>query len=48
MLLDNLLEADKPIPWPTRVLKAMSDLRPRVALTFGRADLTILQELATA
>lgn len=25
MLLDNLLEAGKEIPWPTRVLKAMSD-----------------------
>jgi len=25
MLLDNLLEAGKTIPWPTRVLKAMSD-----------------------
>jgi len=25
MLLDNLLEANKAIPWPTRVLKAMSD-----------------------
>lgn len=25
MLLDNLLEAGKNIPWPTRVLKAMSD-----------------------
>ena len=25
MLLDNLLEAGKSIPWPTRVLKAMSD-----------------------
>jgi general secretion pathway protein F len=25
MLLDNLLEAGKQIPWPTRILKAMSD-----------------------
>jgi general secretion pathway protein F len=25
MLLDNLLEAEKAIPWPTRILKGMSD-----------------------
>lgn len=26
MLLTNLIEAGKPLPWPTRVLKAMSDV----------------------
>ena len=26
MLLNNLLEAGRPLPWPTRVLKGASDL----------------------
>lgn len=26
MLLDNLIQAGRPLPWPTRVLKAVSDL----------------------
>jgi type II secretory pathway component PulF len=26
MLLDNLLDAGRPLPWPTRVLKGMSDM----------------------
>ncbi len=38
MLLDNLLEADRQIPWPTRVLKGVSDtLRTHGLLIAGSA-----------
>jgi type II secretory pathway component PulF len=43
MLLDNLLEAGKEIPWPTRVLKAVSDtIRTHGFTLFGTAVLTVV------
>lgn len=43
MLLDNLLDAGKAIPWPTRVLKTMSDFVRGHGLELGAAGvLTVL------
>ena len=47
MLLDNLLEADKPIPWPTKILKTASDfVRGHGLLLFGGAAITTIGLLA--
>ena len=35
MLLDNLLQAGQEIPWPTRVLKAVSDVLRGYGLFIG-------------
>jgi general secretion pathway protein F len=43
MLLDNLLEAEKAIPWPTRILKAMSDfVRGHSLLLVGGILISVL------
>jgi general secretion pathway protein F len=48
MLLDNLLEAGKPIPWPTRILKTMSDFVRGHGLTLFGVSLLAVIAIAAA
>jgi len=52
MLLENLVESGRPLPWPTRVLKSMSDLATQhglwVLVGFGLFVAIIMALLRTA